>query len=232
MNLVAITTDNFVDEHLVRWLRYVSEYAPDAKKYLFYLGEGMDTKFPGLSEQFEKVVTLPFEDRAQFNRVRMSATTYFDIEDCVYCDIDCDILDDLSEIPALMGDKALGCVASPANHKDWNKMCADEGWDLTEYNNGLLYMSEDWGERYDWAVKAVEGKANPRIEGTISFNYMLKQTDDWVALPDSMGCIWWDSTSFPTAKVVQYCNDNGQRKRVMMEEEYRASRVPQVVADA
>ena len=230
MNICTALTADWVDSHGVRWVRYINEYAPEAKKHLFFLSDtDIHQQFPGFADNFECVVTIPFEDRAQFNRVRMSATTHFGVGDILWCDADADILDDLSAIPALVADKTLACVESPANHRDWNKMCADNGWDVTEYNNGLLYMADDWGERYDEAVKAVaEFEPNPRISGTIAFNWMLKQTDDWVALPYDYGVIWWDSTNFPTAKIVQYCNDNGQRKRVMMEEEYRASIVPEV----
>lgn len=233
MNICTISTDNFVDSHLIRWIRYCHDYAPDAKLYLFYLGDNMDGKFPGLRDNFEKVVTIPFEDRPQFNRIRMSATTHFGVDSIIYIDADADVLDDLSAIPALMGDKTLGCVSSPANHGDWNKMCADEGWDdISEFNNGLLYLSDDWGERYEAAVRDVEGKANPRIEGTVAFNAMLKASDKWGEIPYMFSAIWWDSTSFPTAKVIQYCNDKGQSKRVMLEGEYRASRIPKGVADA
>ena len=234
MNICIILTSDWVDSHGVRFVRYAKTYNPDCKLYLFFLGDGdIHQQFPGFADNFENVVTLPHEGRDQYNRIRMSATRYFGVDSILYCDADADVLADLSGIPALVGDNTLACVDSPATHGDWVKMCKERDWEPWECNNGLLYITEDWGDRYDAAVKAVaEFNPNPRISGTISFNYMLRENEGYARLPYEYGVIWWDSASFVGAKVVQYCNDNGQAKREMMEAEYRASVVPKEDEDA
>lgn len=228
MNLVCISTDNFVDSHLIRFIRHVKQQCPDCKLYLYYLGNGMDKKFPGLRDNFEQVITRPLTGRPQFNRIRMSATSDFNLDNATYCDIDADFIGNIDDIPSLCGDNTLGFVESPAIHQDWSRICKDKGWDESwEANNGLLYMTEDWGERYDAAVEAVEAYgSSPRVTGTMSFNWMLRENEGWAKLPYEYGTIWWDSEMFLGAKIIQYCNDQGQAKRVTMEEEWRASRVP------
>lgn len=228
MNIATIITEDWVDSHLVRFIRYAKRSVPDAKLFLYYCGEGMDRKFPGLRKEFEGVCEIPLEGRNQFNRIRMSATTDFGVDSILYCDADADIIADISRIPEEVEGSSLAFVESPALHKDWVKLCKDLGkpeeasW---EANNGLLWMTEDWGVRYEEAFKAVDGKANPRIVGTMAFNWMLRNNEGWARLPYQYGVIWWDSAMFKGAKVVQYCNDKGQAKRVAMENEWRASRV-------
>jgi len=216
-----------VSGHLVRWLRYAKRYNPDAELYLYYIGTKMDEKFPGLRDNFTKVIEMPLEGRPQFNRIRMSATTDFEVDEIAYIDADADVIAPLDNIADGLHDKAtLACVESPATHADWRKMASDEQFDPREFNNGLLLLRDDWGERYDKAVQAVEGKAHPRIVGTIAFNYMLNTNEGWGELDPSYGVIWWDVQSFLGAKIVQYCNDKGQAKRLTMEDEYRRSRIP------
>ena len=229
-HLCTIITPDWVDAHLSRWLRYVKRNCPDTNLYLFYVGGNIDADFPTLRDQFEAVEELPAEGRAQFNRIRMSATTTFGVGAIGYLDADSDVLADISAIPELVGDSTLAFVDSPAIHKPWSDLCRKLGkgsdWSGWAGNNGLLYMTEDWGERYDKAVKAVEDTGiSPRIIGTVAFNYMLRENEGWTKLPYEFSTIWWDSEFFRNAKVIQYCNDNGQRKRVMMEEEWRMSRV-------
>ena len=228
MNICTIITEDWVDAHLARWIRYVKKNVPDCKLFLYYCGESMDRKFPGLRDEFEGVCEIPLEGRDQFNRIRMSATTDFGVDSCLYLDADCDVLADLSRIPEEVEGSSLAFVESPALHKDWVSLCKDLGkpeessW---EGNNGLLWMTEDWGDRYQKAFDAVKGKANPRIVGTMAFNWMLRENEGWARLPYQYGVIWWDSAMFKGAKIIQYCNDKGQAKRVAMETEWRASRV-------
>jgi len=225
LNLCAIATEDWIDAHAVRWVRYVRKYNPDAKLYLYYIGSDMAGKFPKMYDEFEKVIERPLEGRPQFNRIRMSATTDFGVDEILYCDLDADIIAPLDNIADGLHPKAtLACVESPAVHKDWANMADDKGMDRREFNNGLLLMRDDWGGRYDKAVEAVQGKANPRIIGTIAFNYMLNTNQNWGELDPKYGVIWWDVRSFLGAKIVQYCNDEGQMKRVVMENEWRASR--------
>lgn len=226
MNIVTIATEDWVTGHLVRFLRYGKIYNPDADFFLYYIGTGMDTKFPGLRDEFKAVIELPLEGRPQFNRIRMSATTDFGVDEMLYCDADADIIAPLDDIADGIHEKAtLACVESPATHKDWGKVSQENGFDPREFNNGLLLLRDDWGERYDEAVKAAENKAHPRIIGTIAFNWMLNTNEAWGELDPKYGVIWWDVESFLGAKIVQYCNDNGQNKRLTMEQEWRDSRV-------
>ena len=234
MNILTIITPNWVDSHLARWLRYVQKNCPDADLLLYYVGgNGIKRDFPGLREQFKQVIELPLEGRAQFNRIRMSAVTDFKVQSCLYLDADCDVLESLAAIPEQTVGKSLAFVDSPAIHKSWSELCRkldkDESWSGWVGNNGLLWMTEDWGERYDKAVKVVEDSGiSPRIIGTVAFNWMLRENDGWAKLPYNYGVIWWDSDNFHGAKVVQYCNDNGQKKRVTMEKEWRDSRVIEI----
>ena len=232
LNLVTIATTDWVNGHLVRWLRIAKGSNPTANLYLYYIGDKFDERFPGLRNEFVKVIDLPLEGRPQFNRIRMSATTDFGVDEIIYIDADADIIAPLDGIAdGLRDDCTLACVESPAVHKDWMKTSRENEFDTREFNNGLLLMRDDWGERYDLAVKAVdESGASPRIAGTIAFNWMLNTNEGWGELDPSYGVIWWDVARFLGAKVVQYCNDKGQAKQMLMEEEYRASRVKREVS--
>ena len=225
MNICTILTADWVDAHGVRWVRYMKKNNPDCNLFLYYLGEDMDRDFPGFSANFAEVRRVPLEGRPQFNRIRMSATADFGVDEILYCDADADCLATLDQIPTIVEGASLAFVESPAKHQDWVDMCKENEWDSWEANNGLLYMTEDWGERYDEAVEAVKDKANPRISGTIAFNHMLRNHDGWARLPYPYGCIWWDSTHFRGAKIIQYCNDQGQAKRVAMEQEWRNAQI-------
>jgi hypothetical protein len=234
MNIVTISTPDWVDSHLSRWLRYAKKNMPDAKLYLYYVGGKTIAKdFPGLREQFEQVIELPLEGRAQFNRIRMSATTDFGVDSMLYLDADCDIIAPIDAIQLIAEGASLAFVESPAIHRPWSELCLklkkDVEWSGWVANNGLLWLTEDWGERYDAAVNSVEDSGiNPRIIGTIAFNWMLRENYGWARLPAEYGVIWWDSEMFKGAKIIQYCNDKGQGKRVTLEDEWRASRLPDV----
>jgi len=223
--ICTAATSDWVDKHLVRWRRYMEKYNPDWDCYLYHIGQDFEGQFPGFSEKFVKVIELDPDGRRLFNRCRMSATTHFDVPQIVWMDCDCDVIGSLDDMTDGLHPKAtLACVQSPAMHKDWRVVAEKHGFDDgVEYNNGLLWMSEDWGERYDVAFKAMEGEASPRIEGTIAFNAMLATNDGWGEIDYKYSTIWWDVASFVGARAIQYCNDKGQAKRVMLEEEYRDS---------
>jgi hypothetical protein len=96
-------------------------------------------------------------------------------------------------------------------------------WDWTDWegNNGLLYMRRDFTADYVKAEESIKS-LTPRIAGTMVFNYMVRSMKEpFAILPDNMGIIWWDVERHVGAKVVQYCNDKGQAKRVMLEQLWR-----------
>lgn len=223
--ICTIITADWVDRHLVRWLRYAKQNCPDWSRYLYFCGPGA-VEHPWLREEFAGIIELPESDRPMFNRVRMGACADFGVDAIVYCDADADIIGNIDELYELGKGKKVGFVESPALHGSWREICDKKKWINWEANNGLLYMSCDLRSEYDKAVEdAKEHNPPARIAGTIAFNLMLRSLEDgqYVKLPENYSVIWWDHTSFLGAKIVQYCNDKGQDKRIRLESIYRNS---------
>jgi len=226
MNICTIITQDWLDRHLVRWVRYVRQNVPDVRLYLIYAGREL-TKVPVLAE-FEKLHCYGGPvNRWWLNSVRMGATTLFDVPEILYLDADCDVLADISDIPTL-SDKSLMCVKSPVVHEASTRasMAMGRGAPSKVMNNGLLYMRKDFSDEYAAAWERLEkfpDVARDRIRGTVAFNEMLAETE-YFELPYKYGAIWWDTGAVMDASIVQYCNDNGQSKREHLEGIWRNSR--------
>lgn len=229
MNICVIASDNWVQYHLSRWIRFIRMNVKQPKLYLWLLGDGISQRNPLLRE-FEKVKyeNADCVNRNWLNSARMSATTTFGVDEILYLDCDCDVMQEISDIPERWK-KPLGCVKSPLIHKAWAEVSQEMYGTLPsrEFNNGLLYMRKDFGEEYRVAWDEVaKCKGVPeRIQGTLAFNAMLHNLgDNWDSIDYEYGVIWHDVESLVAARIVQFCNDEGQRKRVTLEQEWRAAR--------
>lgn len=233
MNICTIATEGeWVDKHLPRWVRYIRKNAPDAELYLFYMARGSQAQTDKILGEFKAVVFESAENfgRKWLNSVRMSAPVAFGVSDILYLDCDADVLADINEIPKASPCSLL-CCRSPVMHGIWPKARARllGGMPECELNNGLIYMRRDFVEEYEAAwKKAGEAPDVPdRIRGTIAFNLMLedmKRMTDWDTIPASYGTIWWEVDRLPLAKIVQYCNSEGQAKRLRLEETWKAAK--------
>jgi len=208
-------------------VRYIRKNVKDAKLYLFYIGDSEALSAP-LFAEFEKILMFDSSknNRHFLNACRMGATKHFDVPEILYCDCDADVMQDLSHIPA-MSDRPLMCVKSPKPRDTYIKVMVDAGKGIpkTEMNNGLLYLRKDMESEYNqYWVKAGDTPASMRIRGTIAFNLMLNDHPELVfELPYKTSVIWWDIVNTVDADIVQYCSDQGQSKREVLEREWRNS---------
>jgi hypothetical protein len=165
-----------------------------------------------------------YDHREWYNEVRMSATSIFGVDEILYCDADADIIRDMSVVP-LFSDKKLMWVRSSGVTQEWKEICAKEGWQDFGANNGLLYLRKDWSVEYrKWMDKFRADKVSPRMLGTYAFNALIREyKDDNVGLPYETSIIWWDysSPAYLNAKCIQWCNSQGQAKRLALEQEWR-----------
>lgn len=219
MRLLTISTADWTERHLKRWIRKAKESNPNAELYLVFIGDTCR-----YSDSFKAVKYYGEEshNRNFYNHVRMNACEIFGVDEMVYCDCDADILGNLTWIDGI--DKVpLRFVRSPAMHDDWVGVCKEAGWNKWEANNGFLVLrsKDDFLlKMYEQAEKATDEdiKPNPRIRGTIAFNLMLRTNPYvWGELPYSTSVIWWDHENIMDAKTVQYCSDRGQEKREELE---------------
>lgn len=225
MNICTIITEDWIDKHLVRWIRYVRKNVRDVRLYLIYAG--VKSKHPVLAE-FEKIHYHTGKvNRWWLNSVRMDATRLFDVPDILYLDADCDVLKDLSEIGKLVSDKSLACVSSPVVHEACRKAADILGHGKIDkvMNNGLLYMRRSFMDDYEAAwERTLKAEIPDRIRGTVAFNEMLWSGQEYVELPTKYGAIWWDTGSVMDCSIIQWCNDQGQAKREHLEGVWRNSR--------
>ena len=224
MNICTIITEDWIETHLERWVRYIRKNTKDAKLYLFLMC-GKVPNNPILGE-FEKVETYDPKlfGRQWLNTVRMDACKTFGLDEVLYIDADADVLEDISGIPEIVKGN-LACVRSPVMHQPWTRWLAEQGKGgvgQVEYNNGLIYMRGNFTEQYALAWEAADKYdwVPDRIKGTIAFNIMLMDTP-FDTLGAEYGTIWWDADKCINAKLIQYCNSEGQKKRVMLEQVWR-----------
>ncbi|TRZ48367.1 MAG: hypothetical protein D4S01_10460 [Dehalococcoidia bacterium] len=229
MNICTIATEGeWVENHLPRWLRHVKKNCPDAKVYLILACNDENLLHPHYKaiSEFDgvKVYPLGVADRTWFNEIRMYATEIFDVDDMLYLDCDCDVLEDISDIPK-QSDKALMFVKSPIIHPSYYNISQELGYGIPEWvaDNCLLYMRRSFLKEYKKArAKVRKIKNNPRVVGTMNFNIMLKDNPDiWQELPEEYGTIWWNADKWRFAKIIQYCSENGQHKRMNLERVWR-----------
>lgn len=222
MNLCTIITPDWVDKHLIRWLRYAKKNVP-GERFLYYLGPARNHSFPWLKDEFKTIIDLPHEGRDQYNFIRMGATEDFGVKEICYCDADADIIAPIDELEVEVKED-IAFVPSPSIHSEWTRLCIKNKWNWLDWeaNNGFLYMKRDFRNEYAEAKKELEGQVEkPRISGTMTFNLMVRRIGKATVLPYNFGVIWWDATGLLGAKVVQYCNDKGQQKHIMLEEIWR-----------
>ena len=231
MNILTISTADWVGPHLERWVRRVKESNPGAMLGLLYVtGDGGEAAPSWVRDEFFDVKVYPAGTfgRVWVNEVRMGACGIFGWESCIYCDADADIVGDLGGIAAGGGGEGveLACCRSPVVHSAWWDIARKFDYEFPDryYNNGLLWMARDWNEEWTAAVNKLVGVELPeRIMGTLIFNVMLNENvGKWFELGKEYQAIWWEGVKLRAAKVVQYCNDGGQDKRVELERLRRA----------
>lgn len=230
-HICTIATDGiWLDMHLPRWVRYIRKNVPDAQLYLFYAGD--DVPKSAIMGEFVTVRHYRMEvvNREWLNSVRMGATKEFGVPEILYLDCDCDVLADLAPVFETKTDIALAACESPTMHTEWGDVCQRLQWGppQKEWNNGLVLMRDDFSACYKaaWDKVAATGVDRMRIHGTLAFNVMLRTMGDKHAtVPYEYGVIWHDVDALATAKIVQYCNDRGQDKRVKLEMLWNAARI-------
>ena len=219
MNIVTISNEKWIDLHGHRWARFARASNPNAKLFLIYIGH-MD-KHP-VMDMFDKVVYYPPERdyRDWYNIVRLKAAKLFDIDEYLYCDLDADILQDMSGIAKQPGD--ILWVRSPAVSQEFRELCKENGWNEWGANNGLLYIRKDYSQRYEEILQGLKDKGcSPRLVGTYAFNALVRESPAFGESAYYHSVIWWDYQNLCTAKTIQWCNDEGQAKRLMLEQEWR-----------
>ena len=198
MNICTICTEgHWAEKHLPRWVRYANRQNADL--YLYWIG-GVVPDW--VDKAFKGIMVIDTNNRPMYNVVRMGACRDFGVDSILYCDCDADMIGAMDIVVT----KGLGCVKNPVAPG--------------EYNNGLLWLNRDWQDEYQKAYAEVLDKGSARIRGTLAFNTMLKTTDDWEEIPYKYSVIWWDLNNLIGARCVQYCNDQGQAKRIRLEEQY------------
>ena len=223
--LITISNDKWMDNHLRRWHRYAKKYS-GCRLGLIAITEN-DALLWELMSAFDKVVVFnnSFDERKFYNKVRLMAPELFG-EPVIYCDADADIWASLvSVMEEVKADGVeVACIKSPAPHKDWAKFKCGE----VEVNNGFLVLNygkertkeivETYNKMHD---QVIEAGGNPRISGTIGFNKMFWDSDiKGVVLKYDNSVIWWDTLNLQNAKVIQWCNDWGQAKRLALNNDW------------
>jgi hypothetical protein len=182
--------------------------------------------------EFKSIVYAHTEsaNRKWFNSVRMGATKAFGVDSILYLDCDADVLADVSPMVNAVTSAQIGAVLSPVMHVELGELASKLGWGAPEreWNNGLLWLQRDYTSDYEkaWDKAEASGVNRPRIPGTLAFNTMLHDlpVGEFVTVPSEYGVIWHDVASLGTARIVQYCNDFGQQKRLELEAEWIAAK--------
>jgi len=167
------------------------------------------------------------KDRKFYNRVRMQMQNVLHWTEGLYVDCDCDIHEDLSHIEKLQPEAKVLYVKSPVMGAKWPECCLAVTGKMPEFmgNNGMLYIRQDMSKEYEECEKLAHAAGAPdRMLGTYTFNLMILKYPELIKdIPYENSVIWWDYRNLLTAKTIQYCNDEGQQKRVSLEAVYRNS---------
>jgi hypothetical protein len=234
MNICTICTGNQPWlTHLERWFRYAKISNPQAKLHLILAGspelltQGIIKEFDDVKLYDPSVICRPW-----FNEVRMDATDIFGVDEMLYIDCDCDIHERLDDV---MADSKLdlGYCRSPWIHPHWTHMSEELGYGAATYsaNNGLLYMRRSFKKEYAEARARIEEvQKGSRIGGILVFNTMLRMNPLLAyEIAYEYSVIWHDWAQvnnvpvLRTAKTIQYCSDQGQQKRLFLEQTWRNS---------
>ena len=225
MNIATIISADWVETHLGRWLRKARWSNPDATLCLVLVSEDpvyLD-KTHRVIGGFDRLITVPagFATRQFYNEARMRLCGMLGVDEVLYCDADADILEDVSGV-GKESDSGIMWVRSPVIRQEWSLLSQQLGYGRPDVmaNNGLLYMRGNYDDKYRAACKKVKKVGtNPRVEGMMAFNVMLRDMEDGshFQLKDEWSVIWTDYNRLVDAKIIQYCNDTGQSKRLRLE---------------
>jgi hypothetical protein len=224
--IITIATRDWIDGHLERWIRLAKSSNPGAWFGLVLVSDDAMEGHPVIRD-FDKVVRFDEKENCRdfYNVVRMGATRIFGVDEVMYCDCDADILEGLEGSEVDVSGADLMWTRSPTASIEWVEYAKRCGYrDLVMANNNLLYLRRDFSEDYKRELEVVTvAGLSPRLRGTYAFNRLIRSGVKGEALPDCWNVIWWDSPKFLGAKVVQYCNDMGQAKRLELEREWRSA---------
>ena len=220
LNIVAISNEDWLFTHGLRWARFARRSNPDAKLLLLYAGNMVKND---VTDMFDHVFYFPnaSANRDWYNTIRMEAGKWCGIDEYLYCDLDADILQDMSHVKNQPGD--VMWVRSPSVSEEWKRLCKKNGWQEWGANNGLLYVRKDYSQRYKEILGTLKAEGcSQRLVGTYAFNQLVRENkESFSELPYFNSVIWWDYQNIAIAKVLQYCNDQGQTKRLMLEQSWR-----------
>lgn len=220
MNICTILSENWLESHGMRWARYARKSNPAATLHL--LTTGSVDAYRHVYGMFDRVVHFPrsCEVREWYNEVRMEATDLLGVDEVLYCDADADILRDLSWVPDF-AKSDLMWVRSPTVSQEFREICAARGWKDWGANNGLLYLRKNLKAPYRERMEVMKKEGvTERLRGTYAFNWLVRDIES-AELPYYTSVIWWDYANLCNAHVVQYCNDQGQNKRLQLELTWR-----------
>ena len=227
-NIMTVITPDWIEPYLDRWVRKVKASNPNADLYLIV--DGVAGEHDCLSA-FKEIKEYPkSEGREWWNEIRLYGCKIFGVKEIIYCDADADIVGDISDINREIGKgkRVLGCVKSPSCSKEWLAISKQiYGREINDtVNNGFLFMRGVFNKEYAESVQKLETyDPSARIKGTYAFNmFFLNYPKLCKNVDYSYGTTWWDFAKLKKAKVIQYCNDQGQTKLRNLETLYKASR--------
>jgi len=223
MNICTISTENWLDNHCARWVRFARKSNPGAVLCLVCVSDNPAIAEHPIVTQFDKVEVYHEKDnnRDFYNTVRMGAIDIFEVGEMVYCDCDADILQSLEGVPELSEKRCCYCM-SPTTNDEWRNYCREKKMDPWMANNGFLVMRGAMTFEYGEAMEEVKAAGmSERMRGTYAFNLMVrKYAEHCFALPERISEIWWDADKMMDSRIIQYCG-KGQPKRLALEKEWR-----------
>ena len=222
----------WLDVHFPRFLRYLRKHNPTARVGLMVPGTEDVLTHPAV-QACDKVVRYEPEVacRPWFNSVRMEACEEFQEPEVLYIDCDCDVMGPLGDIGE-QSDKDCLWVRSTGVNPPIIPVCQELGYGVPDWcaNNGFLFLRKSFRAEYGMAYNQCwKASKSSRVGGLIAFNILLRMFPDLHAeIPYEWSTIWSDHDNWLgeggwKPRTLQFCNDQGQAKRLHLENVWRAA---------
>ena len=234
MDIITICDQNWISNHLTRFIKLGQRAMPDAKFHALIVSNDR-IKHPTL-DLFDSVRFCKEKEQTGYlywNELRYSLLKRFKLSECLYVDPDVDIFADISDIAEMHPKAELMAVRSPVTPAGFDELFALLGISPATpsdpvINSGMMYLRRDLLKEYKAASKrAMDAGFNPRMIGNVSFSIMQRTLPpgSFGEIPYHYGLIWWDeqtsmlqengmtASAWMLAKTVHYCNDQGKEYR-------------------